>query len=310
MTHIMIFLVVLFLILFINFTSVESGNFKLITANQTYYKTLRAGEGFFSPLGLYWVGLNFIHRVHSFIIKKEKENPDGTNPSNWLISEGEVHVTDLRELINRAFVMLGIELADRTTLDILVSGIFKVIDPVKFVFGIKASFLVPGSIMRAEIVDQIKDLSNLTEFIAQEKGEFGFLKDMLPEDSKFNQKLLELTGLILISVNIPQFSADTSMIDAANEEAIAKLKASAAVAVAQGQADALNITSTAEAQALKIKAEAEIDGIIAQLKKTGANDKEILSSLTTIMRMKSIEKSNLTSLVEGGSSAISTIPVK
>lgn len=295
MTTVLIWIIIILMIFY--FTTVESGNVKFVTKGKTYSRTIDGDENW-SIFGWFWIGIRFLYGIHNFEINKEKENKLGTDPATWIIDHGKEIVNSLRKTVTRPFVGTKVELADRTKIDILISTILSLEDGRKFVFDLKANFDTVRSIIIAAVSDKIKGVKDLGTFIALDKGEGGYFESLI-QDQVFQQKLISLTGYRLEAINSPDYNADESMIEAANEEAIAKLKAAAAIATAQGQADALTITSKAEADNLKRLAEAEIQGYMEQIGNI-VNGKEKILALQEILRSKAIERTKLNTLVFNG----------
>ena len=297
--------------MFFNFTTLPTGNKKFVDTLETYKKTLLGNEGWWAWIGLYWLGIRFIHRVHWFQIKKERENPSGAGPEDWIETGEVVWVDSLLDVIPRPFVLKQVELGDRTQVDILVTVLLRSVDGKKFVYELKADFLKIGAAIRTAVTDEVKKFPNLTAFIAADKSETsGFLKRLSLPTSPFNQRLRSYSDLELITIEIPQYNADKSMLEAANKEAIAKLLADAEIATANGYATSLNIKTIADVNRTKSLAGAMIEGTLEKLEIAGATPGEKILALQEIIKWGAVKDSHLTTLVEKGGGALPTIPIK
>ena len=309
--EIIAWVVVLLLAFLANFTTLSDGNIKFVDAFETHKKILQPGQGFWAWIGLYWIGIRGIHRVRKFNIKKEKPTPEGADAEHWISSDGkEYTVNSLLIKIPKPFVLKQVELGDRTKVDILVVALFESKLGKKFVYDLKGDFLKIGSALRSKVADKVKSIPDLATFIATDKSETsGFLKPLSEKDSDFNKELSSYSDLIMLSIEIPQYDADDAIMKAANEEAIAKLKAKAEVAAAEGEAAKIKTLTEAQAENTRKLAEAEIDTIMESLDKAGATSAEKVQALQEIVKWRSVKSSNLTTLIEKGGGGLTTIPV-
>ncbi|MFA7285481.1 MAG: hypothetical protein WC011_01375 [Candidatus Paceibacterota bacterium] len=287
------------LVLFINFTTVESGNYKFIVIGETYSKTLDPYTSF-SFFGWYWIGISFLYKVHNFPINKYKVNPDRKpdEAKSWVVHEDGVIVDTLRKVVTLPILMEDVELKDRTKINLLLNVILEYRNPYIFVFDLKGNPRPIISIIASKITNEVNKVANLTAFIDLDTSESAdFFKGLLDENpanddnlSDFNTLLLNKTGSIANSFNISEFNADRAILDAANKKAIAVLNA-----------EALGIDAEANANYKRQDAVAEIDSLIERLEKTGANPSEILKAVSDLKRSQAIEKTKTTTLVLGGS---------
>lgn len=303
--QILVMAIFVLLVLFWNFTTVESGNVKFVNVGETFWRKLEPGKGIFAWIGLHWIGIRYIHKIHVFEIQRDTKNPLGKKPDDWVKHESRLPVTELRNKITRPYVLENVELGDRSKMDVLVFYVIEEVEGEKFVYDLKANFAFIDSTISGFVADEIKEINNIAEFIAKDKSEgpAGFL-NVLKGSSACNDILKERSGYRLVNISISDYNADEAMLNAANQEALKKLEALALIADAQGKADALEITSTAQAKAKALLVAAEISTYIEEIKKSGADKKTIAISLASILRSKSIEVTQLNTLVEGGGNAI------
>ncbi len=313
------------------FTRMASGNIKFIMRGESVVKIIhnvsgkKLVDGRFQPgdetkswlnekIGIWWIGIPPWSSVHTFQIKKEKENPSGTTPDTWITIGEKVTVNSLRFTFPRPFVMRAVELADRTTVDLLVVCKFEVEDPYTPVFLFKGGFFDnAGSIIKAKINDELKQFRNITEFIQVEKSESGFLAPLKNEHG-FNDILLEQVGLKLVGIVIAQYDpADKAVLEAANKEALAKMLGLAQIAEAEAYATQLGIRTSADRDRLIELArgrEALIQKTVDSMKTTGADDETIAFVVGQILKADAVAQSKITSWVEGGAGTLSTFPIR
>ena len=297
----------LILVLMFNFTTLPTGNIKFIDVMESYTKTI-SGQGIF---GFHWVGVRYLYRVHKFKVKKERENPSGSGPEQWIQSGEVTEVDSLLKIIPRPFVLREVELGDRTQIDILVTVLLEAKDGKKFVYELKADFLKIGAAIRTAVADEVKKFPNLTAFIAADKSETsGFLRHLGEPGSMFNQRLLSYSDLELITIEIPQYNADKSMLEAANQEAIAKLKGLADIAAAEAYAQALQTKTQADAERAKQLASAPVNGVLEALETAGATPEEKILALQEIIKWGAVQNSHLTALVEKGGGSMPTFSIR
>ncbi len=264
--------------------------------------------------GIYWVGWPPASRVLYFDIDVEKENPAGTGPDNWTSKKEKRTVSSLRHTFPIPFTLKGVELGDRTTVDLLAVGTFRVKRPYIAVIKLKGDFsLRANARIRASVGDITKAIPNITAFIAEDKSEeTGMLKDLKDPISTFNIGLIRHVGLELVEISIPQFNADKAMLEAANREAIAILDGKAKIATADARKKALEIDTEADAARVVALGKArgeQISATVAAISTTGGNKDAVTKAAAEILTMEAAtsETSKLTTLVQGGASPV--VPV-
>lgn len=323
------------------FTFLESGDIKFIMHGETLHKIIFDVQGFklvdgkFEPttiaeeadkkrpwFGFYWVGIPFLSSIHNFPITKERENPAGKTPEEWIERDpGEKTVSSLRFTLPRPYVLRDVELKDRTPIDVLVVAKFQVVNPYIPVFLFKGKFFEnAGGIIRASISDILTRFL-LDEFVKAEKGEVGgILAEMKepenaldPKKGKFNQELIKQVGLRLVGISIPQYDpSDNTLRLAMNAQIIAEEQAKGKVAEATGHANQLAIRVEAEAKAaerLAVSRGARVKETLTQLKASGATGDVLAKATADILRAESLAgpDSKITTLVDGNASAV--VPV-
>ena len=287
------------------FTTCPSGNVKFIVRGETVVAIIHTGTEKFQPeeilnrtplmFGLFWVGIPGINQVHEFLIDKSAENPQGTEPSDWLINRGEVKVDSLRIYMQRSFVFRNIELKDRTPVNVLVTTKLMVVNWFTAVFELKGKFFEnAGSVLEAAVADILKDFT-LEEFIAAPKGEVGGILEELKDDTGvFALEFIKQVGLEIQGIAMPrQDPGDQKLRDAMNALIIAQK---------EGQAKVANATASAEAK--KLEAEGDKAGFQALVDALGGDAQKAAA----VLRAQAIAKSSITTFVDGGG-ASTVLPI-
>ena len=297
--------VIIGIIMMWNFTTVESGNYKFIVTGETLVQTIDGDypKNYTRFKGWFWINLRFIYKVHGFVINKYKLNPDRKpeDPKTWVSHEENFETYTLRKTVTIPVLMVGVELKDRTKVDLLGNAIIRFDDPKIFVFNLKGNYRALITIITSKVSDLVKNIEDLTEFIEKDKGEgSAFFKDLLNEPitlnpSELNQILLANTGGVMIAFNISEFSADSSMLEAANAKAIQELKAQARA-----------IEADAEANFKSKQALAEIESLIDKLQSKGISPIEAMKIIADLKRSQAIENHQGT-LVLGDTKTITSI---
>ena len=315
-------------------TQLESGDIKFIMHGETLHKIIYDVRGFklidgkFSPttpeeetqkshpwFGFYWIGIPPFASVHHFPITKERENPAGKTPEEWIERDvGEESVSSLRFTLPRSYVLLNVELGDRTPINVLVVAKFQVVTPYIPVFLFKGKFFEnAGGIIRATISDILKGYT-LDQLVAAEKGEVGgILVGMKLPDSEFNGELIKQVGLRLVGISIPQYDpSDDALRKAMNARIVAKKEAEGLVAVARGHAAQLKIRVEADAKAaerLAIARGALVRATLIQLQVSGASGDVLAQTTASALRAESLAgpTSKIITLVEGSAPVV--VPV-
>ena len=301
------------------FTLLESGDIEFVMYGETLHKIIYDVRGFelvdneLIPtatqqkrpwLGLYWVGIPPFASIHRFPIVKERENPVGETPEQWIDrDEEEKLVSSLRFTFPRPYVLRSVELGDRTPVDVLIIAKFEVVNPYIPVFNFKGKFFEnAGGMIRAAVNDILKRFS-LDEFIAAEKGEVGgILSGMKDPSGVFNQELIRQVGLRLVGISIPKYDpSDRAVREAMNAQVIA-----------QEEAKAVGVRAEANASAqerLAVARGAQIRETVKALTTSGGNPDVIARGAADVLEMEAAagESSKITMVVKGGTPLV--IPV-
>lgn len=308
------------------FTQVESGNIKFILSGESFSRIIHDVNGkeldsnnmlvdgneyktFLNKRGIWWIGFPPFSSIHTFQIKKEKENVSGKTPEEWITHGEETSVSSLRGSFPRPFVFRDVELMDRTTIDLLVTCKFEVVDPLKLVFVFKGDFFDnTGSILGSKVDDMIKDFNNLAAFIAEKKNEHdGFLHILKENTNEFNKVLVEQIGLRLVGISVSKFDpSDKEVLKASNAEAIALLQAKGIRATFEINAEKTRAEGAATRDSLIETAkgkEAQIQALVNQMKSTGASNDTIAKAITDVLKAEALTgpNSKITTLVDGNS---------
>ena len=342
------------------FTFLESGNIKYIYRGDTLVKVIadvkgkrvgQKGEEKYKLIDLkpgeevakrcwerkfavYWIGIWPLNSVKKFLIerRKAKENIVEDMPSkDWVEILENLEVDSLRATFTRPFLLPGVELGDRQTVNLLVVAKFEVVDTYIPMPQLKGKFMGNTSAtLKAAIEDILRwsdsdpnhrDPNNkdhkltLDQFIMKKKGEGGILS-VLENDpetgamSPFNQKLVAQTGLILVGATIPQWDpSDKTVRDALNARFLALKRKEALIIDAEGLAEKVNIQTKADANRITALGIAEGDKIkqkVQAIASAGGTNKLVTESVTTVLEMEAAtsETSKLTTLVKGNMPAV------
>lgn len=260
------------------FTTIESGNEKFVVRGATYAKTISENSSsLLKGFGLFWVGIYPLNQIKEFSILIDVENPQAKEVEGWVKKLGEKRkVKSLRRLIPRPLIMRDTELElGKSTVDILVSLIFRVVDGKKFVFDMKADFAPVMSVIQTEIINILKGVG-LDQFLNTHAGDETHASDETSDllsslvSNTFNQRLETLFGLRLESAGISNFQiSDLKLRKAREAEQVAILEGTATQA-----------TATAEANAAFTKAQKEAEGITV----IGEARNAVLTSTVTALK--------------------------
>ncbi len=296
-------------------TRVQGGDIKFIVRGESPWRIIYDVRGFvlssagqfessitqperhwldFPSIGIYWIGIPPFLSIHSFLITKEKENPAGKGPEDWITEGGEEMVSSLRFAFPRPFVLRAVELKDRQSVDLLLVAKMEIVDPYLPVFQLKGKFFeLAGSIIRASVNDVLKGF-DLDEFIKADKGESGILKSLKDSSGPLNTELIGQVGPRLVAVSVAQYNpSDETIKQAMQAEAVAKAKAKGVMAEAEGQAAAQERLAKARG--------ARIRETVAELAKSGASGDVLARAVADALRAESLAgpESKLTTLVDG-----------
>jgi hypothetical protein len=303
------------------YTKLGSGDIKFITHNGSLHRIIHNVKGmkldqgilvdgeekkskFNKWFGLWWVGIPIYAKVHTFPIVKERENPDGTTPEEWIERDKEeAIISSLRFTFPRPYVLQKVELGDRIPIDLLVVAKFQVVDPYIPVFLFKGKFFEnAGADLRGAVIDILKKFT-LDEFVKKPKGEVnGILAGMKDPSSKFNIALIKQVGLRLVGISIPQYDpSDNDVRAAMNAEAVEKEKAKALAVSTEAKARATERMAAAR--------KAQVAATVAGLATSSGNPDVIARGAADILEMEAAtsETSKITTFVKGGASTV--IPV-
>ena len=283
------------------FTTCPSGNIKFIVKGETVHAVIydeaelkeneKLEPGGFKkrwklPFGLYWIGFPGIFRVHTFLISKEVDNPNGKEPHEWVINKGEVEVDSLRRIIQRSFVFYNIELKDRAVVNVLITVKMRVMNWFIPIFELKGKFFEnASSMLEAAVADELKN-HDLQKFLEENKGEVGGILEYLKaDDGNFAKEFIRQVGLELQGINIgKQDPGDQKLRDAMNANIIAQKEGEATITKAEADSKAKERLAKARGEEIKQAVEAFGNAEAA----------------AKVLRAEQIAKSNITTLVESG----------
>lgn len=270
--------------------------------------------------GLWWVGIPPFARVHTFMIKKERENPGATDSEHWINADTKLaEVSSLRFTFPRPYKLDKVELADRLAVNLLAVAKFEVVRPHIPVFLFKGAFFVnAGSILRAHIADLINN-RNLNEFILAPKGEVGgILESMKKSENEtaddpnnpghklgdFNRELIRQVGLRLVGISITQYDPSDADIRAAMQAEELAIKQGLG-RIAKAKADATVTTTDAEAKATAEERLARARGArvretVAALASTLGSPDVVAVQAGKVLHGEALKDTKITSWVEGG----------
>jgi len=215
-------------------------------------------------LGLYLVGLPLFASVHRFTISKEKENPSGKNMSDWIIREKDEEVSSLRFFFPRPYAFPKVELGgeDPVAIDVVVVSKFRVVDPVKMVYGLKGRFFEnAGGIVRAAVGDVLNDF-DLKNFIDANKGEDGEMLERLRDlAGTFNIALEEQVGLVQTGIALSYDPANEALREAMEAKTIAKAKGEATKTTADAEYHKNIREAQAKAKERELRIAATLSGL-------------------------------------------------
>lgn len=266
-------------------------------------------------LGIYFIGVYPFFKVRSFEIKKQSENILGNGPSDWIKYGETIKTTTLRFNFPRPYVFTNIELGDRTTVNLKIVMEFQVVDTYIPIYVYNGDFFKQaGSLLEGEVIDVLKKFT-IDEFVLKEKGEInGILQYIKVSDGSFNQKLISLTGLKVLSVSINDYEpGDKELIEVIRQKALAREKGDALIETANKQKVAETIDAEKYATVTTIKTEAdfyrgtklavvngtEIKQVMDNLSTTGADTIEVVRTAGKVLQAKAVQESKLTTWVQG-----------
>ncbi len=234
-------------------------------------------------LGIYYYGIYPFKHIRSFPIKKVYENIQGKNPKEWLTEE-KTHSDDgLRFKFPRPIVFTDIELKDRFTIDVKIVLEFQVVRPFTPIYVFNGDFFrQASSLLQGEVIDRLREMTT-EDFIAKaKKGEVkGFLSDIKDPESPFNLKLIESTGLMIVSISINDYQpSDPTIVNAIRQAAIALEQGKANVVTAEQNRRANIIDSDSRAKALLVFTKAQVK---SQDQLTGARERRLRATVSSLL---------------------------
>lgn len=261
------------------FTRLETGDIKFIDSGSSLHKIIYDTPGFeldenkkFVPsttkrshpwFGLYWIGIPPFRKIHKFTITKERENPSGKGVEDWIIKGKEEEVSSLRFTFPRPYGFPKVELGDENpvAVDLLAVSKFRVVDPVKPVYGLKGKFFEnAGGIVRAGVADTANNYT-FDGFIKEDKGETGQMFASLRDPAgAFNKALIEQVGLCQDGIAVSYDPANQALRDAMEAKTIAFANGEAIKVTADAKAYETEKAGTAAANVRKAMIKATVDG--------------------------------------------------
>lgn len=327
------------------FTTMESGDIRFIMKGKTLHRMIHdvrgkkwsdgKGKSFSAELvnllpnesdgkgklarwfGLYWIGLYPFYSVLKFKIKKTRENTAGTKPQDWITKVEEEEVTTFRHTFPLPFVLTGVEIKDRTKVDLMAVGTFEVVRPYIPVIKLKGDYYTRmSSRLLAATSDELKAFESFLDFVAAPKKEAdGILAQALLKDplSTFNDDLIANVGLKLTEISIPQYSADEAILAATQKEAVAKLEGAALLAAAEFYKQKLAKETEADAariDALGIARGGQITKVVTAMGTLEGSPDVATRGAADLLEMEAAtgEHSKLTMVIKGGQTPQIVIP--
>lgn len=271
--------------------------------------------------GIWWIGIPPFARVHKFMIKKERENPQATESKDWIISEEPKEVPSLRFIFPRPYKLDRVELGDRLSVDLLVVAKFEVVMPYIPVFLFKGGFFEnAGSILRAHVADLINNMT-LNDFIPAPKGEVGGILESMKADESdtrddpknlghrfgdFNRELIRQVGIRLVGISITQYDpSDKSIRDAMEAQHLAEKLGEGKIAEAKAEATVIKTRANAQAEAEERLAKARgtrIKETVTALSSTNGNADVVAVQVGKVLQAEALtgKDSKITTWVDGG----------
>ncbi|HEU0085432.1 MAG TPA: SPFH domain-containing protein [Candidatus Paceibacterota bacterium] len=271
--------------------------------------------------GIYYFGFYPFYRVRQFQITKQKENLRGTEPSNWMAPATTEIVDHLRFEAPRPYVFTDIEMKDRLTVHLKIIVQFQVVNAYIPLYVFNGNFFTQmGSLLESAVIDKLNDMT-LGEFMSQNKGEVGgVLSHLKDPNGAFNEALIDLVGVMIISIAINDYQAgDNETVKAMQAVALAIEEGNAKVETAKKEKEAgiikaelykakTDIETQADFDRQKKLAEAkgvEIKQLVDNFK--GAST-EVVNTTGRIMQAQAVRDSKLTTWVQNSDNAKPVIP--
>lgn len=280
-------------------------------------------------LGIHYVSWIYpFRRLHVFELLAEgirdgsegKETPgEDALMREWLYHHRK-EVKSLRWRFPRPVLLEGVELADRTTIDIIVMSVLEIKDPYIPVFVFKGNFFpLAASFIESATIDLVvgetgKQFSEGKEmtysnFVKIDKGEGSdfstTLRNTVNEGEAAEKKgLISVLGIEAHKAYIFKYglSKGQEEIEAASRaEAAERMRAKGEVEKARGTAKALRINAMAEARRVRVIADALVE--------EGVDPNVAAEFIRTLVKTDNVRQAGLSTWLdaEGGLSALASL---
>lgn len=266
-----------------------------------------------SWFGIRWMGIYPIKQLHTFKLMAAHLKEDPKKPIlEWVTSE-ERTVESLRWRFPRAISVSDVELGkDRFRVNIVVLCSFQVHDPYYPVFVLKGGFFEPleDAIRGAVIAYCSNPEMDYARFASEPKGpNSGFAQAILRVNdegtigSTLANGIKEEFGIELFEIRLVAFDLsekDKAAQVAAQAQEIARLEAQAARE--RGRGERMRLEELAEGEAAAWVAP------LRAMKRLGVDPNAGVAAIGGVRRMQEVSKTDLTTLVEGGSASVVVAP--
>ena len=319
------------------FTKLETGNIVYIYYGETLHRVIADVHGkklsgwklvsgtqhknWLNRFGLYWIGFPPFARVQKFNISKKKETEELMNKpaTEWIEDSGKAEVSSLRAFFPRPFLMSKVELNDRQTVTLLLVCMFEVADVYIPVPRLKGDFFGNTfSTLSSSVIDILRNINSMDDFVAAPKGEKGgILESLTEENGDFNKYLEGQVGLHLVGIAISAWEpSDPAVRKAMNDKFIAEREKERTIIEAEAyqiqvetrtKADTERIESLgkAKAQAVEFMASAQrniVRATVESLVLPQSNPDIVTRSAAEVLAVQAASgpDSKLTTYVGGG----------
>lgn len=249
-------------------------------------------------------------RIQKFHISVDSLAPNYQNKNKVVekvVVPGLREVDNIRVIIPRPFVVLDADLAEGTKVEMLLVAIFMVVNPKKLISHFPDQDFFPpiGTEVSRYLLEIVKELD--------------YYKDFLPMNKALDVTLLNVTlqklfGIICLSLKIDSFNLSPEgqrLEDARLEKRVAEEKGDAKVITAEKDAKAKRIGFRVQAEEIRALSEAGGDrykNLIEALLNAKVAKEEIPGIINNQEKWERLKESNLTTLVDGGSTQ-TTLPI-
>lgn len=250
--------------------------------------------------GYYWVSWFWpLRKIHKFKITKERldesKKEDKTIRLRDMIASDPkpIEVDHLRLLIQRPFLFEQVETKDNFAVDIILLGLFRVVDlvPIPFIYqerffpSLKAA--VSGALM-----DWMKDLNDYEAFLTADKGKGSPFSDKMKEKLKSISKDFGLEADD-IWMEVYQLVSGKEIEEATQAKAVAELRGQAKIRESELNLKAAENNANALVLPIKKSVEAWGDAVLA--------NRDIVT--------QNLGKGSIGTLVMGSDSVVTTLPI-